>query len=60
MNDVITVIGLLSKTSHDYTKKTIEMNSGERWVQIRLSNGIEFNFKEDGSINYLYINQPVK
>jgi hypothetical protein len=53
MNDIITVIGLLSKTKHDYTKRTIKMNLGEEWVQITLDNGIEFNFKKDGTINYI-------
>lgn len=60
MSDIITVIGLLSNTNHDYTKKTIEMHGGNKWVQITLSNGIEFNFNEDGTLNYIYPNNPKK
>lgn len=53
MNDVITVIGLLSKTKHDYTKETIEMSSGIKIVQITMTNGIQFVFDKGGNLSYI-------
>lgn len=53
MNDVITVIGLLSKTSQDFTKKTIQMSGGTNLVEITLTNGVQFVFDKDDNLSYI-------
>jgi len=53
MTDLQMILAMLSKTNHDYTKRTIEMVGGDKHISVTLANGVEFHFHKDGRIHYI-------